>query len=143
MEKFLHTKILSGVSGGIFYIDKGKISYANPAAENILNKSAAEMLNKTFAEIFVNYAENDDFVQVILDAVYDLSNSHENIVSYFDGEKFKCLHTKTSFLREGSKKMGVFLMIDDVTEVLKLSGVELTLQKIHEMNQELKLQTNN
>lgn len=108
-KKFLHTKILSGVSGGIFYIDKGKISYANPAAENILGKSADEMVNKTFAEIFVNYAKNDDFVQVILDAIYDLSNSHENIVGYFDGEKFKCLHTKTSFLREESKKWASFL----------------------------------
>ena len=98
--KIFTTKILSGVSGGIFYIDKGKISYANPADE---------MVNKTFAEIFVNYAENDDFVQVILDAIYDLSNSHENIVGYFDGEKFKCLHTKTSFLREESKKWASFL----------------------------------
>ena len=139
MQDLIHEKILNDVSGGIIYVKKGKINYVNPAAIKILNKTFDEMINNSFAKIFIDYEENDDFNQMLLDAVMDYSNVHENIVQYFDGENIKYLHLKSSALREGIKKIGILLLIDDITELIKLRGVELDLQRIKEMNQQLQI----
>lgn len=142
MAEILHQQILNDVSGGMLYVTGGKISYVNPAIEKIFGKTADTLLNQSFAKIFVDYAENDDFNQIFIDAIEDFSRKHENIVQYFDGKNFKYLHMKTSILYDGQKKMGMLIMIDDITEVLKLCGVELTLQKIKEMNAQLETQKN-
>lgn len=139
MNKLLHEKILNGISGGILYVKEGDIVYANPAAEKILNKDLAEMLNQTFAKIFIDYEENDDFNQIIFDAIQDYANAHENIVQYFDGENFKYLHMKISIMHDGGEKIGILILIDDVTELMKLRGVELDLQRVKELNQQLQL----
>lgn len=137
MSDILHQNILNDVSGGTLYVASGKINYANPVAEKIFNKTAAEMLNQPFAKIFVDYAENDDFNQIIIDVIADYSRTHENIVKYFDGKNFKYLHMKTSYLRNKTEKLGILILLDDITEVLKLCGVELNLQKIKELNAQL------
>lgn len=139
MNYLLHEKILNGISGGILYVKDGNIIYANPAAEKILNKDLAEMLNQTFAKIFIDYEENDDFNQIIFDSIQDYANVHENIVQYFDGENFKYLHMKISIMYNGAKKIGILILIDDVTELMKLRGVELDLQRVKELNQQLQL----
>ena len=139
MQDLIHEKILKNISGGIIYISNGKISYVNPAAENILHKNASEMLNEPFAGIFIDYEENDSFNQIVLDAICDYANAHENVVQYFDGEKIKHLHIKTSSLREVGKKLGILILMDDITELMKLRGVELDLQRIKELNQELEV----
>ena len=141
MEKVSSAKMIDEVSGGMLYVVKGKINYLNPAAEKIFNKTSAEILNNSFAKIFIDYAENDEFNQVIIDAISDFSNKHENIIQYFDGENFKYLHTKTSILYNGAEKLGILMLIDDITEVLKLCGVELNLTKIKEMNAQLESRT--
>ncbi len=139
MQEVIQEKILSNISAGILFVKKGIIKYVNPAAENILGKTAAEMLDNPFAEIFIEYEENDDFNQVILDSVGDYNNAHENIVQYFDGENIKYLHIKSSALREDTQKLGILILLDDITELMKLRGIELDLQKIQELNQQLKI----
>ena len=137
MQELLHNKILHDISGGIVYVNGGKISYVNPAAEYILNKTSAEMISKPFAQIFIEYEENDEFNQIILDSIFDFSNQHENIVQYFDGENFKFLHIKTSILYDGLRKMGILLLIDDITELMNLRGLELDLKRLKDLNQQL------
>ena len=139
MQDLIHEKILNNISGGIIYVRKGSINYVNPAAEIILSKTADEMLNSSFAAVFIDYEENDDFNQIVLDAIIDFNNAHENIVQYFDGENIKYLHIKSSALREDGKKMGILIFIDDITELMKLRGVELDLQRIKELNEQLEI----
>lgn len=141
MENLSSSKMLDEVSGGTLYIVKGKINYANPAAEKIFNKTSAEMLNNSFAKIFIDYAENDDFNQIIIDVINDFSRTYENIVPYFDGKNFKFLHMKTSILHNGTEKMGIMILFDDISEILKLCGVELNLTKIKELNAQLESRT--
>lgn len=138
MREVIQEKILSNISAGILFVKNGVIQYANPAAEKILNKPFAEMQGNSFAEIFIEYEENDDFNQVVLDSIVDYANAHENVVQYFDGENIKYLHMKTSALREGTQKLGILILLDDITELMKLRGVELDLQKIQELNQQLR-----
>lgn len=139
MKELIQEKILNNISGGILFIKDGVIKYANPAAENILNKPFDEMQNNSFATIFIDYSENDDFNQVVLDSIVDYSNAHENVVQYFDGENIKYFHMKSSILIDGGKKIGILILIDDITELMKLRGIKLDLQKIQELNQQLSL----
>ena len=139
VQNMIHEKILHDISAGIIYIKGGKINYVNPAAENILAKTYKEMIDQSFAKVFIDYEENDDFNQIVLDAIYDSFNTHESIVQYFDGENIKNLHLKTSFLREGLQKIGILVLIDDVTELMKLRGVELDFQKVREINEQLEI----
>lgn len=142
MADNLHQQILNDITGGMIYVTGGKINYINPAVEKIFGKTGDEMLNQPFAKIFVGYAENDDFNQIFIDAIENFPRRQENIVQYFNGKIFKYLHMKTSILYDGKKKMGMLILVDDITDVLRLCGVELTLQKIKELNAQLESQRN-
>jgi diguanylate cyclase (GGDEF)-like protein len=105
----------------------------------ILNKTADEMLNEPFASIFIEYEENDDFNQIIIDAIGDYNNPHEKVVQYFNGENIKYLHIKSSSLRESGEKTGILILMDDITELMKLRGLELDLKRIKEINEQLEI----
>lgn len=139
MNKVLHEKILNGISGGILFIKNGVIKYVNPAAEVILNKPFKLIQDRPFAGIFIEYKENDDFNQIILDTIQDYGNVHESIIQYFDGENIKYLHMKSSVLRDDLKRLGILILIDDITELMKLRGIELNLQRIKEINEQLQI----
>ena len=132
-----YSEILREISGGVIYVQRGKILYVNPAATEILGKNESDLLNKLFAECFFEYGENDDFNQMLLDVIYDSSREHEKIAPYFTGTETKHLHVHTSFLKIDSKNVGIIILLDDVTELLNLRGVALDLEKIKEINRQL------
>ena len=134
----IHREILHDISSGVIYVQKGKILYVNPATLKILAKKESELLDKTFAESFFKHSENDDFNQTILEVIYDSTRKHEKIVQYFTGSKIKHLHIRTSLLKFNSKTFGIIILIDDVTELMKLRGIALDLEKIKEINRQLK-----
>lgn len=136
-REIFYQEILREMSGGVLFVRKGKILYANPAATKILGKDESELRDKLFAECFFHYRENDDFNQMLLEVIYDSSREHERIVAYFTGTETKHLHIRTSFLKFESENVGIIILIDDVTELLKLRGVALDLEKIKEINRQL------
>ena len=136
-KEIFYKKILSGISCGVIYVQKGKILYVNNAALEILCKEESELLDKLFAEAFFDYSENDDFNQMLLEVIYDSSRTYEKIVPYFTGAETKNLHLRTSSLKFDSKMLGIIILIDDVTELMKLRGVALDLEKIKEINLKL------
>lgn len=136
-KEIFYREILSGISCGVIYVQKGKILYVNNAALEILCKKESELLNKLFAEAFFDYSENDDFNQMLLEVIYDSSHTHEKIVPYFTGTETKNLHLRTSSLKFDSEMLGIIILIDDVTELMKLRGVALDLEKIKEINLKL------
>ena len=133
----IYREILNNISAGVIYIQKGKILYVNPAALEILVKKESDLLNKAFAECFFEYSENDDFNQMILEVIYDSNGKNEKIVPYFNGEAVKNLHILTSLLKFDSKPHGIIILIDDVTELMRLRGIELDLEKIKDINRQL------
>ena len=133
----IHREILRDISGGVVYVQKGKILYVNPAASEILEKKEEELLNKMFAEVFFEYSENDDFNQMILEVIYDSNRKHEKFVQYFTGATIKHLHIRTSSLKFNSEPLGIIILIDDVTELMKLRGIALDLEKVKEINRQL------
>lgn len=136
-NEIFYREILRGMSGGVIYVQKGKILYVNPAATEILGKNESELVDKLFAECFFEYSENDDFNQMILEVIYDSGCDHEKIAPYFDGKRVKHLHMRTSLLKIDSETLGIIILFDDVTELMKLRGAALDLEKIKAINRKL------
>ena len=83
---FIYETIISDMSEGLMVISfEGIISHLNPAAETILGRKKEELIGNKFARCFFKFEENDQFNQAIIDAIYDRSKSHKNIVHYYDG----------------------------------------------------------
>ena len=142
MQNAVYKQILRDISGGVIFIEDGKITYVNPAALAILDKRADELEDVFFAEAFFEYLENDDFNQVVLDAIYDPQNKHESILEYFNGSRKRYLYLKTSPLKD-DEKFGIVILLDDITELISLQGDMLDLKdlnrQLEEKSKELEL----
>lgn len=119
---YIYEHIIESMHDGVFTIDSsGTIITANPSAAKILAIAKDDMLNKKYAEVFIQYPENDDFNQTVLDAVYKSFMSHHKICNYYTGQKLKYLFVTTSFLKINSgnetRIVGVNVVFSDITEL--------------------------
>ena len=120
-REWIQESVLRDMSEGVLTIGMdGVVNSVNPAAEMILEKSAEEMIGKRYAAIFFDREENDDFNQSILNAIYDPSAKHENLVPYVTDEHVKRLYVVTSFLTREGEKIGVVAVLSDITELSDL-----------------------
>ncbi len=117
----------------------GKIDDMNKAAAEILCKDAEKVIGKPFAAVFFEYEENDNFNQSILDAVYDVGVSHNNIVEYYTGERIKNLSINSSYLLDGERKVAVIAVISDMSELYELRDAIKAMEKIRLLNEQLEL----
>ena len=127
----IQRRILRDMSEGVFLLGgNGVIQVTNPALRAILSMEREELEGRSFAELFFLSAENDDFTQMVLNAVRDKEASHRSVVPYTtpDGQK-KHLLVTTSFLRDGDRPEGVIGVITDVTEAVRLQGEVALRQK--------------
>ena len=140
LNELIQASILRELSEGVLVIRlNGKIAYVNPSAEKILNVPAEKLLGKPFAACFFLHPENDVFNQTVLDAVYDASVSHKNVVPYFTGSVTRQLHLTTSFLHEGETAVALILVIRDVSELSELRDAAKAAERIRALNEQLSL----
>lgn len=136
----IRESIIRDMAEGVMTIGfDGVITSVNEAAVHILGKSAAELEGQRFARCFFEYPENDRFNQTVLDAVYDTTTSHKNIVPYFTGEVTRQLHVTTSFLRSGEERVGVIAVISDISELAELRDAVKAMERIKALNTQLEL----
>ena len=136
----IQESIMRDMKEGVMTIGMdGIISFVNPAAEKILGKKAEKLLGHNFAACFFKYEENDSFNQTILDAVYDATTSHQNVVPYFTGEKTLQLHVTTSYLKNNEERMGVITVLGDISELSELRDAVKAMEQIRALNEQLKL----
>lgn len=134
--------IVENMHDGVLTIDNtGIITTVNPAAASILELDREQVLNRKLSDVFFDYPENDGFIQIILDAVYDASLSHHKICSYYTGAHQKSLFMTTSFLKvqidDVTQPIGVTVLFSDVTELAELRDASAALDKIRALNQKL------
>lgn len=146
-QEFIFKNIIENLSEGVLTIDlKGLITYANSVSEQILEIKREDLLDRGFMETFLLYPENDDFNQMVLDAVYKSSVSHNRIVTYFTGEREKTLFVTTSFLkreRGGSvEKIGIIVVLNDITELQELRDAVKAMERIRTLNVQLERRNN-
>ena len=137
---YIYQTIVSDMSEGLMVIGfDGVITHLNSAAEVILDKKAEKLIGKKFAKCFFLYEENDQFNQAILDAIYDKTTSHRNIVSYYTGKNFKELNITTSFLHNNGDKVGIVIVLNDITELVELRDAVKAMERIKKLNSQLEL----
>ena len=102
-------------------------------------KTSEELLGQSFAACFFEYEENDGFNQTILDAIYDATTSHQNVVAYFTGEKTRQLHVTTSYLKNDEERIGVIAVLGDISELSELRDAVKAMEQIRALNEQLKL----
>ncbi|MEA4890101.1 MAG: diguanylate cyclase [Clostridiaceae bacterium] len=134
--------IIENMHDGVLTIDNsGVITTVNPAAEIILDKKKEEILDKKLSVVLFDYPENDGFIQIILDAVYDASVSHHSICAYYTGQHVKSLFVTTSFLKvkieDAIQSIGITVLFSDVTELGELRDAATALDKIKMLNEKL------
>lgn len=132
--------IMRDMSEGVIAIGfDGIINYLNPAAEGILDRSAKELVGRPCAVCFFDIPENDGFTQMILEAIYDRSSTHERVVDFFTGKVQKQLHIKTSFLKNEAEAIGIVCVLTDVSELAELRDALKAMERIRSMNTQLEL----
>jgi adenylate cyclase len=137
---YIYQTIVSDMSEGLMVIGfDGIITHLNSAAEQILDKNEKDLIGKKFAKCFFLYEENDQFNQAILDAIYDKNKSHRNIVSYYNGNNFKELSITTSFLHNNGSKVGIVIVLNDITELVELRDSLKAMEQIKKLNSQLEL----
>ena len=117
----------------------GIIELVNEAALTILGKSREELIGKSFAGAFFTDDGNDDYIQCVLDAVYQKGRQQESYVSYrVDGAQ-KQLRIVSSYQREGNEAIGVILVISDITELTEMRDAMRAMNTIQKLNRQLEL----
>ena len=132
LKDVMRSEIIEDMSEGVMLLGlNGVIEYINPAAERILDIPSDGCANKKLGEVFFEHQENEGFVQLILDAVYDTENKHASLVPFSTDSRTRHLRVQTSYLTMGAKKAGVIVVLDDLTELAELK-IEYT-EKIARM----------
>lgn len=139
-SELIHKSIMQDMTEGVLTIGMdGVITYVNPAASAILEISADALIGKKFALCFFDNPENDAFNQTILDAVYDSAVTHKNIVSYDTGTAIRQLHVTTSYLHDAGERVGVIVVLSDISELTELRDAVKAMQQIQYLNNQLQL----
>lgn len=138
--ELIYEAIMRDMSDGVMMIGlDGVIDFVNPAAADILQMPIHQLAGKRFASCFFEYVENDAFNQAVLDAIYESRILHTRIVPYYTGSQIRQLHMRTSYLRSGEEKVGVIVVLSDVSELSELRDAVKAMQRIQALNHQLEL----
>lgn len=137
---YIYQTIIADMSEGLMVIGfDGVITHLNDAAEIILDKKKDKLIGKKFAISFIRFKENDEFNQAIIDAIYDRTKTHKNIVSYFNGKDFKQVSITTSFLHNNGEKAGIVVVLNDISELVELRDAVKVMERIKRLNTQLEM----
>ena len=136
----IRESIIRDMSEGVMTVGfDGVINFVNDAALRILDREVGELLGRRFGACFFEYRENDAFIQAVLDAVYDRGRTHEAMAPYFTGSETRQLHLVTSFLTDGAEKVGVIVVLGDMSELAELRDAVKAMERIRALNTQLEL----
>ena len=138
--EFVRRSVIRDMSEGVMTIGlDGVIASVNPAAAQILDRAPERLLGQRFAQCFFEYSENDAFNQTVLDAIYDAGVAHKNVVPYFTGRETRQIHVTTSYLRSGEERIGVIVVLSDISELAELRDAVKAMERIKLLNGQLEL----
>jgi len=119
--------ILENMADGVMALDfEGRISMFNAAAGEILGYNPEDVCGEPFAAIFLAAAEaNDDFNQVVLDAIYRKGIGLATTVEYRRApDTSLTLSIRSSYLKsdQSQEDRGIVLVFSDITEIKALQA---------------------
>jgi len=129
--------IFDSVAEGIMAVDKkGSIVFLNPTAERTFGIKAESASGKKIIECFESRAENDDFINGILDAVYSKEEKLERAVDFFDGNQSYSLYMSSVYVTK-SDFSGIIIVFSDITELNNMKSLEKNLKTKQRLNARL------
>lgn len=136
---FIYQNILTDMSEGVLVVNlKGKITMLNPAASELLGLSP-DVVGKSFVSVFFeSNISNDEFTQMIVNAIYEKDVKHNIVLTYNLEEEKKQYFVSTSFLKDGDRKIGIVAVIKDITEMMELRDAVKAMEQIRSLNKQLK-----
>ena len=136
----MYDSIILNMSEGLMTIGfDGVITHINPAAFSILGLKDDNVVGQKFAMLFFDSPGKDEFVQTILEAVYDKDVTHHAIVPYKTDEKMLHLRVMTSFYSQDDKKKGIIVVFSDLSELMELRDSVKSMEKIQALNRKLEM----
>ncbi len=130
--------ILKNMSEGIVLVNfDGLVNFANSAALELLGYTPEEFIGKKIAGLFFSDQRNDDFAQTIVDSIYDRNKEHRSVVLYHKGDEVHHLSVSTSYLKEDDEKVGIIMVLSDLSEIMDLRDAVKSMEKIKELNRQL------
>ena len=119
--------ILENMADGVMALDfEGRISMFNAAAGEILGYRPEDVCGEPFAAVFLTAAEaNDDFNQVVLDAIYRKGIGLATTVDYIRTPDTRLtLSIRSSYLKsdQSQEDRGIVLVFSDITEIKALQA---------------------
>jgi len=139
-DRIIQSSIIADMSEGVMAVrSDGVIELANEAALAILEKREEELVGSSIVRAFFDGEENDAFIQSVLDAVYEKDRRRESYVPYRTAQSVKQLRVMSSFLRERGERIGVVLVISDITELTEMRDAVRAMKKIQSLNRQLEL----
>ncbi len=141
-EQLIYQSILKYMSDGVMTIGlDGRIITVNEAGGRILNIKAEECIGRSYGEIFFLMQENDDFNQLVLDAVYESTVTHNRTVAFHTASGVRTLQVSTSFInsdQEAGQKTAVIVVMNDISELERTHQAERALtEELKQKHKEL------
>ncbi|MCR4930438.1 MAG: ATP-binding protein [Lachnospiraceae bacterium] len=119
-EKLIYENIINNLSDGVLVIGfDGKINICNPAACEILDIEPGFATGKSIANLMLEFEENDDFFELLLDAVY-MKKKTSKLIPFMTKESIKYLNVTTTLLVEEGKSTALIAVLSDHTELANL-----------------------
>jgi 2-oxoglutarate dehydrogenase E1 component len=132
-EADLYQDVLAHMREGVLSVDlHGRVLTFNAAAGELLGLAPDDVTGQLFGAVFLERDGFDDFVQCVLDAVYDSTVAHHRRVDVPAVDGPRTLEVTTSFLARGDARAraGVVAVFSDVTEVLALRASARALEEL-------------
>ena len=131
-ESLINKNILANMNGGVITVDPaGRIMTFNQAAARLLELESEEVEGRLMADVLLTMEGADEFVQAILDAVYETGKSQQRVVEMPSQGALRSLALTTSYLKEEQdgevRELGVIALFNDITELRELRETELRL----------------
>jgi 2-oxoglutarate dehydrogenase E1 component len=136
-KNIIYRNILKNMQEGVLSVDlKGRITTFNRAAEQILNLEASQVIGQIFGQVLFSLDGSDDFVQAILNTIYDSETIYHKRIRFPLANRVRLLAMTTSFLyadetagRPGVKT-GVIAVFADITAAEQLKEALKALKEI-------------
>ncbi|HEY4716067.1 MAG TPA: ATP-binding protein [bacterium] len=112
--------VLKNVASGVVSLDaEGIITMVNSRAENILRLNAIDVIGKKYKNVFGS--NHMTIVKTMMDKVERLNrDSVQGEMEFDNGESIVSLLLNLTILRDDNKYMGVVVVFEDITELLKV-----------------------
>ncbi len=114
--------IIESMALGVMVIDPdGHIIVVNEALSQVLGYPRDEMLRKGWGQLFIDSERNIEFNQVFIDVIWKEMVNLQRTVPYIRPDSSsRILTLTTSFLRAEGSMEGIILLVEDVTETVRM-----------------------